>query len=37
MCAVVVVLSIVGSRCGFFSKDLLGNMDGILILGVCNA
>jgi hypothetical protein len=34
MCAVVVVLSILGIVAGF-SKDLFGNMDGILILGIC--
>jgi hypothetical protein len=34
MCAVMIVLSILGIV-GGFSRDLFGNMDGILILGVC--
>lgn len=34
MCAVMVVLSILGIV-GGLTRDLFGNMDGILILGVC--
>jgi hypothetical protein len=34
MCAVMIVLSILGIV-GGFSRDLFGNMDGILILGIC--
>jgi hypothetical protein len=34
MCAVMMVLSILGIV-GGFSRDLFGNMDGILILGIC--
>ena len=34
MCAVLIVLSILGIV-GGFSRDLFGNMDGILLLGVC--
>jgi hypothetical protein len=34
MCAIVVVLSILGLVAGV-SRDLLGNMDGILMMGVC--
>ena len=34
MCAVMIVLSLLGIV-GGFSRDLFGNMDGILILGIC--
>ena len=34
MCAVMMLLSILGIV-GGFSRDLFGNMDGILILGIC--
>jgi hypothetical protein len=34
MCAVVLVLSVLGIVAGL-SKGLLGNMDGILMLGIC--
>ena len=34
MCAVMIVLSVLGIL-GGFSRDLFGNMDGILILGIC--
>jgi uncharacterized RDD family membrane protein YckC len=34
ICAVVLVLSLLGVL-GGFSKGLFGNMDGILILGIC--
>ncbi|MBZ5661999.1 MAG: hypothetical protein LAO08_16485 [Acidobacteriia bacterium] len=34
ICAVVFVLSLLGIV-GGFSKGLFGNMDGILILGIC--
>jgi uncharacterized RDD family membrane protein YckC len=34
ICAVVLVLSLLGIL-GGFSKGLFGNMDGILILGIC--
>ena len=34
MCAVMIVLSVLGILAGF-SRDLFGNLDGILILGIC--
>jgi hypothetical protein len=34
MCAVVILLSLLGIAAGF-SRDLFGSMDGILMLGVC--
>jgi uncharacterized RDD family membrane protein YckC len=34
MCAVMIVLSVLGIV-GGLSRGLLGNMDGILILGIC--
>jgi hypothetical protein len=34
MCAVMIVLSILGII-GGISRDLFGNMDGILLLGIC--
>ena len=34
MCAIMIVLSILGVA-GGVSRELLGNMDGILMLGVC--
>jgi hypothetical protein len=34
MCAVMILLSVLGIV-GGFSRDLFGNMDGILILGIC--
>ena len=34
MCAVMIVLSLLGIV-GGLSRGLLGNMDGILLLGVC--
>ncbi len=34
MCAVVLVLSVLGIVAGV-SRDLLGNLDGILLLGIC--
>jgi hypothetical protein len=34
MCAVMIVLSLLGII-GGISRDLFGNMDGILLLGIC--
>jgi hypothetical protein len=34
MCAVMIVLSILGIA-GGFTKDLFGNLDGILLLAIC--